>query len=114
MKGTFMPQNQRKRSEPKLFEKVEVIVPVKMADVERILIDKTLAYTQGDKAKASIGRKPFIGNSNGMTERSNQFLDFRINGAIRAGKIAECAGGDLQNVIRNYSATLASGHYRNN
>jgi transcriptional regulator with GAF, ATPase, and Fis domain len=40
---------------------VELSVPMKMEDVERIMIDKTLLYTNGDKAKAArllgIGRK---------------------------------------------------------
>jgi transcriptional regulator with GAF, ATPase, and Fis domain len=40
---------------------VELSVPMKMEDIERIMIDKTLLYTNGDKAKAArllgIGRK---------------------------------------------------------
>jgi transcriptional regulator with GAF, ATPase, and Fis domain len=49
------------RSLPDQITHVELSVPMKMEDVERIMIDKTLLYTNGDKAKAArllaIGRK---------------------------------------------------------
>jgi transcriptional regulator with GAF, ATPase, and Fis domain len=49
------------RSLPDQITNVELTVPMKMEDVERIMIDKTLLYTNGDKAKAArllaIGRK---------------------------------------------------------
>ncbi len=49
------------RSLPDQITHVELTVPMKMEDVERIMIDKTLLYTNGDKAKAArlleIGRK---------------------------------------------------------
>jgi transcriptional regulator with PAS, ATPase and Fis domain len=49
------------RSLPDQITHIELSIPMKMEDVERIMIDKTLLYTNGDKAKAArllgIGRK---------------------------------------------------------
>jgi transcriptional regulator with GAF, ATPase, and Fis domain len=49
------------RSLPDQISQVELTVPMKMEEVERIMIDKTLLFTNGDKAKAArvlgIGRK---------------------------------------------------------
>ncbi|MCI0336761.1 MAG: sigma 54-interacting transcriptional regulator [Acidobacteria bacterium] len=56
-----LPEAIRLNSSPDQVSNVELSVPLKMEDVERIMITKTLVYTNGDKAKAArllgIGRK---------------------------------------------------------
>jgi DNA-binding NtrC family response regulator len=56
-----LPEAIRAHSSPDQISNVELIIPISMDEVERIMITKTLVYTNGDKAKAArllnIGRK---------------------------------------------------------
>jgi transcriptional regulator with GAF, ATPase, and Fis domain len=56
-----LPETIRTHAAPDQISAIELSVPMKMDDVEELMIAKTLAYTNGDKAKAArllgIGRK---------------------------------------------------------
>ncbi|MBL8169166.1 MAG: sigma 54-interacting transcriptional regulator [Acidobacteria bacterium] len=56
-----LPEAIRAHASPDQISALELTVPAKMEDVEQLLINKTLVYTNGDKAKAArllgIGRK---------------------------------------------------------
>ncbi len=56
-----LPESIRAHSSPDQISNVELSIPMKMEEIERMMINKTLVYTNGDKAKAArllgIGRK---------------------------------------------------------
>ncbi len=56
-----LPETIRAHASPDQISNFELPIPVKMEEVERIVINKTLVFTNGDKAKAArllgIGRK---------------------------------------------------------
>ncbi|HMV48461.1 MAG TPA: sigma-54 dependent transcriptional regulator, partial [Blastocatellia bacterium] len=56
-----LPETIRAQSTPDQAARIELNVPMKMEDVEQLMINQTLLYTSGDKAKAArllgIGRK---------------------------------------------------------
>ncbi len=56
-----LPESIRIHTSPDQISNIELSIPLKMEDVEQIMITKTLIYTNGDKAKAArllgIGRK---------------------------------------------------------
>jgi transcriptional regulator with GAF, ATPase, and Fis domain len=56
-----LPEAIRIQSSPDQMSNIELTIPMKMAEIERIIINKTLGFTNGDKAKAArllgIGRK---------------------------------------------------------
>lgn len=56
-----LPETIRTHAAPDQISHIELSVPMKMDDVEELMIAKTLTYTKGDKAKAArllgIGRK---------------------------------------------------------
>jgi transcriptional regulator with GAF, ATPase, and Fis domain len=56
-----LPEAIRAHSSPDQISHVELLIPMSMDEVERMMITKTLVYTNGDKAKAArllnIGRK---------------------------------------------------------
>ena len=58
---TDLPETIRLHSSPDQLSSFELSIPLKLEDVEKIMINKTLLYTHGDKAKAArllgIGRK---------------------------------------------------------
>ena len=56
-----LPEAIRAHASPDQISNVELSIPMTMEEVERVLITRTLVYTNGDKAKAArlldIGRK---------------------------------------------------------
>ena len=56
-----LPEAIRIHASPDQISNVELSIPMSMEEVERIMISRTLVYTNGDKAKAArllnIGRK---------------------------------------------------------